>query len=394
MKIIVQKFGGTSLNSDEIRTKAINKVLCALKRGYNPVVVVSAMGRRDDAYSTDALLNLISNKKIKNRQIEDLLMCSGEIISSAVFSLDLINNNIKSLPLTAFQAGIVTDDNFKDAVIKNIDCTNILNLIEQGYVPVVTGFQGITEEGYYTTLGRGGSDTTAIALGVSLKAKYVEIFTDVNGVMTADPKLVKDAHKIEQIDYDELFQLADQGAKVINARAIEIAKKNSLLVYIRNTFSSDEGTLISSNITSELKPVTSITSIGNRIQVIIYMNNKNFEYDKLLLEIASRGVSLDLINVSIDRIMFTIDSDLGDRLLNILSKYDIDYEICKECSKISVIGIGMKGVPGIMARIITSLNKENIDILQTADSYMTIWCLVKTYNLERALNLLHKEFSL
>ncbi|MCI5727520.1 MAG: aspartate kinase [Clostridium sp.] len=394
MKIIVQKFGGTSLNSDEIRTKAINKVLGALKRGYNPVVVVSAMGRRDDAYSTDALLNLISNKKIKNRQIEDLLMCSGEIISSAVFSLDLINNNIKSLPLTAFQAGIVTDDNFKDAVIKNIDCTNILNLIEQGYVPVVTGFQGITEEGYYTTLGRGGSDTTAIALGVSLKAKYVEIFTDVNGVMTADPKLVKDAHKIEQIDYDELFQLADQGAKVINARAIEIAKKNSLLVYIRNTFSSDEGTLISSNITSELKPVTSITSIGNRIQVIIYMNNKNFEYDKLLLEIASRGVSLDLINVSIDRIMFTIDSDLGDRLLNILSKYDIDYEICKECSKISVIGIGMKGVPGIMARIITSLNKENIDILQTADSYMTIWCLVKTYNLERALNLLHKEFSL
>ena len=352
------------------------------------------MGRRDDAYSTDALLNLISNKKIKNRQIEDLLMCSGEIISSAVFSLDLINNNIKSLPLTAFQAGIVTDDNFKDAVIKNIDCTNILNLIEQGYVPVITGFQGITEEGYYTTLGRGGSDTTAIALGVSLKAKYVEIFTDVNGVMTADPKLVKDAHKIEQIDYDELFQLADQGAKVINARAIEIAKKNSLLVYIRNTFSSDEGTLISSNITSELKPVTSITSIGNRIQVVISMNNKNFEYDKLLLEIASRGVSLDLINISIDRIMFTIDSDLGDRLLNILSKYDIDYEICKECSKISVIGIGMKGVPGIMARIITSLNKENIDILQTADSYMTIWCLVKTHNLERALNLLHKEFSL
>ena len=300
MKIIVQKFGGTSLNSDEIRTKAINKVLGALKRGYNPVVVVSAMGRRDDAYSTDALLNLISNKKIKNRQIEDLLMCSGEIISSAVFSLDLINNNIKSLPLTAFQAGIVTDDNFKDAVIKNIDCTNILNLIEQGYVPVITGFQGITEEGYYTTLGRGGSDTTAIALGVSLKAKYVEIFTDVNGVMTADPKLVKDAHKIEQIDYDELFQLADQGAKVINARAIEIAKKNSLLVYIRNTFSSDEGTLISSNITSELKPVTSITSIGNRIQVVISMNNKNFEYDKLLLEIASRGVSLDLINISID----------------------------------------------------------------------------------------------
>ena len=394
MKIIVQKFGGTSLNSDEIRTKAINKVLGALKRGYNPVVVVSAMGRRDDAYSTDALLNLISNKKIKNRQIEDLLMCSGEIISSAVFSLDLINNNIKSLPLTAFQAGIVTDDNFKDAVIKNIDCTNILNLIEQGYVPVITGFQGITEEGYYTTLGRGGSDTTAIALGVSLKAKYVEIFTDVNGVMPADPKLVKDAHKIEQIDYDELFQLADQGAKVINARAIEIAKKNSLLVYIRNTFSSDEGTLISSNITSELKPVTSITSIGNRIQVVISMNNKNFEYDKLLLEIASRGVSLDLINISIDRIMFTIDSDLGDRLLNILSKYDIDYEICKECSKISVIGIGMKGVPGIMARIITSLNKENIDILQTADSYMTIWCLVKTHNLERALNLLHKEFSL
>ena len=394
MKIIVQKFGGTSLNSDEIRTKAINKVLGALKRGYNPVVVVSAMGRRDDAYSTDALLNLISNKKIKNRQIEDLLMCSGEIISSAVFSLDLINNNIKSLPLTAFQAGIVTDDNFKDAVIKNIDCTNILNLIEQGYVPVITGFQGITEEGYYTTLGRGGSDTTAIALGVSLKAKYVEIFTDVNGVMTADPKLVKDAHKIEQIDYDELFQLADQGAKVLNARAIEIAKKNSLLVYIRNTFSSDEGTLISSNITSELTTVTSITSIGNRIQVVISMNNKNFEYDKLLLEIASRGVSLDLINISIDRIMFTIDSDLGDRLLNILSKYDIDYEICKECSKISVIGIGMKGVPGIMARIITSLNKENIDILQTADSYMTIWCLVKTHNLERALNLLHKEFSL
>ncbi|MBE6049002.1 MAG: aspartate kinase, partial [Clostridium sp.] len=217
MKIIVQKFGGTSVSTKERRKNVIKKVKKAMQDGFSPVVVVSAMGRKGEPYATDTLLSLVTDSfKKENKLAADLLMCCGEFISSVVMSNDLEDSGIEAVPLTGGQAGIITDDNFNSASLKDVKNKKILQILSEGKVPVVTGFQGMTEDGFFTTLGRGGSDTSAAILGVALEAEKIEIYTDVDGIMTADPRIVKDASLINVISYDEVFQLADQGAKVIH----------------------------------------------------------------------------------------------------------------------------------------------------------------------------------
>lgn len=224
MKIVIQKFGGTSVSTEDRRRKVVSKVREALKNGFSPVVVVSAMGRRGDPYSTDTLLSLVDiNFKKNNLQATDMLMCCGELISSVIMSNSLINEGIEAIPLTGGQAGIITNEKFSEAEPIYTNVKYILKLIELGKVPVVTGFQGVTEDGYFTTLGRGGSDTSACILGEALKAEKIEIYTDVDGIMTADPRIVKDATLISSISYNEIFQLADQGAKVIHPRAVDLS---------------------------------------------------------------------------------------------------------------------------------------------------------------------------
>ena len=217
MKIVIQKFGGTSVSTKENREKVMAKVKESIDNGYSPVVVVSAMGRKGSPYATDTLLSLVNENFIKeNKLAADLLMCCGEIISSVVMSSDMSSKNIDAFPMTGGQAGVITNKNFGEATLISTNEKEILDVISQGRVPVVTGFQGITENGYFTTLGRGGSDTTASILGVMLDAERIEIYTDVDGVMTADPRIVKSASVIDIISYDEVFQLADQGSKVIH----------------------------------------------------------------------------------------------------------------------------------------------------------------------------------
>ncbi|MGL5868099.1 aspartate kinase, partial [Clostridium chrysemydis] len=229
MKIVVQKFGGTSVSTKERRERVVNKVISAIKEGYSPIVVVSAMGRKGEPYATDTLLSLVDcNFKDSNKQAQDLLMCCGEFISSVVMSNELFNNGVNAVPLTGGQAGIITDDVFSDAKHKEVDSKELLRLVENGKVPVVTGFQGITEKGYFTTLGRGGSDTSAAILGAAVNAERIEIYTDVDGIMTADPRIVKEASLIDVISYTEVFQLADQGAKVVHPRAVDIAMKHNI----------------------------------------------------------------------------------------------------------------------------------------------------------------------
>ena len=398
MNIIVQKFGGTSVSTEERRKQVINKIGKAIESGLKPVVVVSAMGRSGEPYATDTLLSLVDkNFKDNNRSAQDLLMCCGEIISSVVLCNDLYKNGITAVPLTGGQAGIITNNVYTDAQAIDVDTHNIMKILEEGKVPVVTGFQGVTKDGFFTTLGRGGSDTSACILGVALKAKEIDIYTDVDGIMTADPRIVEDASLINEMTYNEVFQLADQGAKVIHPKAVALAKKGNVPLAIKNTMSDSKGTIIKSNISEEEKRLISgITHLNNRIQVRVRLsdNKDKGTYRNLLELLAKNHISLDLINIFPEHQMFTIDATEKDKLSEIMSKAEIKYTIIENCSTVAIVGAGMNGVPGVMARIINTLTSNNIEILQTTDSNMTIWCLIDTKNVSEAVRLLHSEFAL
>ncbi|WP_440250269.1 aspartate kinase [Clostridium sp.] len=398
MDIIVQKFGGTSVSTEERRKQVIKKISKAIESGLKPVVVVSAMGRAGEPYATDTLLSLVDgNFKENNKAAQDLLMCCGEIISSVVMCNDLYKHGITAVPLTGGQAGIITNSNFTDAQSIKVDTTNIMKIVESGKVPVITGFQGVTENGFFTTLGRGGSDTSACILGVALKAKEIAIYTDVDGIMTADPRVVEDASLINEMTYNEVFQLADHGAKVIHPKAVEIAKRGNVQLVIKNTMSECKGTVIKSNVSEEEKRLISgITHLNNRIQVRVRLseNRDSKSYRSLLKLLAKNHISLDLINIFPEHQMFTIDASEKEKLNEIMNKAGIKYSIIEGCSTIAIVGAGMNGVPGVMASIINTLISNEIEVLQTTDSNMTIWCLIYTSKVKEAIRLLHKEFNL
>jgi len=276
MKILVQKFGGTSVSTKERRKLVVNKIKDAINNGYSPVVVVSAMGRCGEPYATDTLLSLLSTEfKQKDKAACDLLLSCGESISTAVMCNELYDNNIPAQPLMGFQAGIITDNKYGGANLIGTDNKLLLKLVNDGIVPVVAGFQGISEEGFISTLGRGGSDVTASILGVSLAADGIEIYTDVDGIMTADPRIVQDASLIDELDYNEVFQFAEQGAKVIHPRAVEIAMKGNIPIIIKNTLNSCTGTKVKNSVKESNKIITGITHMADRVRVKIIRNGNS-----------------------------------------------------------------------------------------------------------------------
>ncbi|MDF2505322.1 aspartate kinase [Clostridium sp.] len=398
MKIVVQKFGGTSVSTKERRSLVLEKIIEAKQNGYNPVVVVSAMGRKGEPYATDTLLSLIDNSfKENNLQASDLLMGCGEIISTVIMSNELSRKSIDSVPLLGGQSGIITDNNFSNASVLRVDTKRLLDIINQGKVPIVAGFQGLTEDGYITTLGRGGSDVTASILGAALNCSKIEIYTDVDGIMTADPRIVKDASLIKEISYNEVFQLADQGAKVIHPRAVQIAAKSNIPLVIKNTLNHCSGTIINKDGTNEYKGlITGIANMNNRIQIKVSVddNKGNDNYFNILNMLAENKISIDLINVFPKKKIFTINKDQFDEFISVMKNLNINYTHEDDCSKIALIGNGMKEVPGVMATILKTLTREGVEILQTADSNTTIWCLVKTTAAIKTINALHKEFKL
>src|SRR5690554_4896013 len=224
MKIVVQKYGGTSLKNEEVRTRASDHVRAALEEGYKVVVVVSAMGRNGDPYATDTLLNLVGGSQgfVSKREL-DLLASCGETISSVVFSNLLRSKGINSLAMTGAEAGFRTNEDYTNAKIVEMKVEKLRHELEKHDVIVVTGFQGATPTGTTATLGRGGSDTSATAIGAALSAEIVDIFTDVEGIMTADPRIVKSAKPLNVVTYTEICNMAYQGAKVIHPRAVEVA---------------------------------------------------------------------------------------------------------------------------------------------------------------------------
>ncbi len=324
-------------------------------------------------------------------------MCCGEIISSVIMCNELEKEGIDAIPLTGGQAGIITNNTFGDAKVLDVKGEKIKKILLKGKIPVICGFQGKTENEEFSTLGRGGSDTTAALLGASIPAEKIEIYTDVDGIMTADPRMVKDATVIDIISYDEIFQLADQGAKVIHPRAVEVAREKNIPIVIKNTLTDSKGTLINNlGDRKKLRLVTSITSSDDRIQISIDIkdNLKNHKYNDILQVIAQRGISLDLINIFPEKQIFTIPKIAKDKVFKIFEEMNIKFTFKEDCSTIALVGAGMRGVPGVMAKIFKALNDKNIEVLQTADSHMTIWCLVKTKELKNAINSLHRAFNL
>lgn len=395
MKILIQKFGGTSVSSVERREMVVNKVKEAIDKGFSPVVVVSAMGRRGEPYATDTLLSLLSNDfKTKEKRATDLLLSCGETLSTVVMSNVLYQNNILSEPLMGFQGGIITDNNYGEARLIETKNDLLLSILNEGKVPIVAGFQGISEDGFITTLGRGGSDVTASILGVSLNAEAIEIYTDVDGIMTADPRIVKDASLIDELDYNEVFQFAEQGAKVIHPRAVEIAMKGNIPLIIKNTLSDCSGTIIKNSVKESNSLITGITHMGDRVRIKILKEKNKENYLNVFNSLGANNISIDLINVFPDNKVFTIDSIALDRFKELMTKLHIEYECIENCSKIAIIGSGMRGIPGVMAKILNAIDRENIEILQTSDSHTTIWCLVNGKDTSSAIASLHKEFNL
>ena len=404
MKLIIQKFGGTSVATEENRSLAVKKIINAKDQGYFPVVVVSAIGRKGEPYATDTLIQFAKRmgKKVSPRDM-DLLISCGETISAVIMASELNARGIDAVALTGEQAGIITDNNYGDASVLRVETNRIYRHIERDRVPVITGFQGVTEYGDITTLGRGGSDITAAVLGQALNAHQVEIYTDVDGVMTADPRIINNAKVIRSVDYEEIFQMADSGAKVIHPRAVEIAMKSDLPLVIKNTFSDSPGTIITrykkddeTLAMGDRGLLTGIAYLHNRAQVVIDYKEGSGEgsEDDILDKLAEMGISIDLINIFTDKKVFTVDGEDCDRVARLLEERKAKFFIRKDCSKVTVIGNRIRGVPGVMARILRTLSRNFIEVYQTADSHATISVLVKAEDAKKAVIVLHDEFKL
>lgn len=399
MEIVVQKFGGTSVATKELREKVADIIINKSKEGFMPVVVVSAMGRKGDPYATDTLIEIAKepNSDVEPREL-DLIMSCGEIISCVVLVNLLKSKGFKSIALTGAQAGLITDDYYGSAEVLKVIPDRIKKYIQQDIIPIISGFQGITEDGDITTLGRGGSDTTAAIIGGALRAKYVEIYTDVDGIMTADPRLAPKAKVIPRMSYHEVFQMAEQGAKVIHPRSVQMAMRSNIPLVIKNTSTKSKGTYITNcqygigTISPKERVVSGLAHIPNRAQVFI--NESKISDVELFELIADNNISIDLINVFEDRKVFTVNESEIPKLERVLKDKDINYSIEPNCTKITVIGDRMRGVPGMMAKIVRALSKNNIKVLQTSDSHTTISCLVKSEDTARAVSAIHDEFKL
>lgn len=401
MNILIQKFGGTSVSSRAMRELAIGHITQAREKGYAVVVVVSAMGRAGDPYATDTLLSLVPMDDDLTDRDSDLLMSCGETISSVVFGAMLRARGFEVTVLSGGQAGIRTSSEFGNARIAEIDPSRMLAELRQERIVIVSGFQGTTVDGEVTTLGRGGSDTTATALGVALDAERIDIFTDVEGIMTADPRLVDGAVRLDRVTYTEICNFAYQGAKVIHPRAVELAMQKNIPIRVRATRSSDEGTLVTSasheweTLHAQDRILTGVTHSANLTQIRVSHPTRSTGFQThVFTAMANAGISVDFFNVTPDEVVFTVPADRAGRAQMILEQLGLAVRVVPEVAKVAAVGAGIHGVPGVMARIVSALADEDIEILQSADSNTTIWCLVHEVDLVKAIRAIHQRFDL
>lgn len=401
MKVIIQKFGGTSVRDESAREQARGHINDALNEGYKVVVVVSAMGRKGEPYATDTLLSLIgSSQTTLSKREQDLLLSTGEIISSLVFTEELQQSGVKATALTGGQAGFYTNNEHTNAKIMNMRCERLLEELEAVDVVVVAGFQGVAKNGDITTIGRGGSDTSAAALGAALQADFIDIFTDVEGIMTADPRIAEKARPLGVVTYTEVCNMAYQGAKVIHPRAVEIAMQAKVPIRIRSTYSKGLGTLVTTNSKhagTDLRerPVTGIAHVSDVTQIKVQAKEAQYDlHSEVFRAMAQEEISVDFINISPTGVIYTVTKEMTPKAIHTLKQLGYVPSMEEGCAKVSVVGAGMTGVPGITALIVNALADKGIRILQSADSHTTIWVLVKQEELKEAINALHDAFEL
>jgi len=398
MKTIVQKFGGSSLATPELREIAASRVLEARARGASPVVVCSALGRTPEPYATDSLLALLGpSRGGPNR---DLLISCGEAIACAIFAELLTSWGADAQGMTGGQAGIITDATFGDAKILRVEPANVFAALERGIIPVITGFQGVSASGAVTTLGRGGSDLSAIALGGALGSEAVEIFTDVSGVMTGDPRRIAGAHTIDRVNYGEMVELAADGAKVVHAKAAELGRVTQTPYVVKGLRSGFGSTIDEGHTPDAMKPVTGITSLRD-VAFIRVIQGEIDDLDargKLELELfrrlAERDVSVDMINVNNAGIFFLVDNEKLALVREELAGLNVAIRVRSHCAKLSIVGAGMRGTPGVMYRVVAALQESGIEIIHSTDSNITISVLVPEEDVARGEQSIHDYFRL
>jgi aspartate kinase len=394
MKTVVQKFGGSSLATAELREIAASRVLETRARGVAPVVVCSALGRAPDPYATDSLVALLG--PARDGPNRDLLLACGELIGAAVFADLLSSWGARAQAMTGAQAGIVTDDDFGDARIVRVDPHNVVAALERGIIPVVAGFQGTTLRGATTTLGRGGSDLTAVALGRALGSESVEIITDVSGVMSGDPKRIAGAHTIDRVEYEEMVELAGEGAKIMHVKAAEYARA-SQTPYVVKGLRSNFGTTIDDGAAPDgARPVTGIASKRGVAFVCIPRDGVESAGVEVALfaRLAERDVSIDMVNVNAAGVFFIVDGRKVEVVRAQLGALGLSARVRGECSKLSIVGAGMRGTPGVIYQVVRTLSDAAIEIIHSTDSNITITVLVPEDHGARAEQALHDHFRI
>ncbi|MEA2721599.1 MAG: aspartate kinase [Candidatus Eremiobacteraeota bacterium] len=397
MNVVVLKFGGSSLATHELREIAAGHVVRAVERGDSPVVVCSALGRAPDPYATDSLAALLG--PVRTGPNRDLLLACGESIACAVFAELLTSLGAPAQAMTGYQAGITTDDEHGEAEIVDVDPAPVRAVLSRGVIPVVTGFQGATREGATTTLGRGGSDLTAVALGDALGAETVEIYTDVSGVMTADPRRVAGAHPLGRVTQAEMVELAGNGAKVMHHKAAELAHATRT-PYVVKGLRSGVGTTIDDDAPVDAaRPVTGLTVLRDvtfcRIIQGLTEDADRSEIDRdVLARVAERGISIDMVNVNESGVFFIVDDEDADAIRPALADLNIALRMRPHCAKISVVGAGMRGTSGVIYRVVKAITDAGVEIIHSTDSNITISILVLTDQAQTAEQALHDAFRL
>lgn len=402
MGLVVQKFGGTSVGSVERIKKVGERIARTRAKGDQVVVTVSAMGK-----TTDQLVALAKEISVDPPQREmDVLLTTGEQVSISLLSMALLELGVQACPMTGWQAGIRTDEVHGSARIEQIDTTNILKSLDRGEIVIVAGFQGVSEEGEITTLGRGGSDTTAVALAAALKADRCEIYTDVTGVFTADPRIAPKAGKLSEISFEEMLELANLGAGVLHPRSVECAMTHRVPLVVRSSFVEEEGTWVKE--ADSMEEELNVRGVAHDLDVarikVLGLPNRTETLTRLFQKLADARINVDMIVTSehnderID-VAFSVhekESELAGQVIESHREELGHLKILSETglAKVSAVGAGMVTNPGVAAKMFTSMSDSGIRIKMVSTSEIKISCVIPREQAGKAVRELHTVFGL
>ena len=399
--LIVKKFGGTSVANKERIFHVAKRCIEEYRKGNDVVVVLSAMGKY-----TDELIAMAEdiNERPSKREM-DMLFTIGEQMSVALMGMAMHKLGVPAVSLNAFQVAMHTTSVYGNARLKRIDTTRIRRELESRKIVIVTGFQGINKYNDYTTLGRGGSDTTAVALAAALHADACEIYTDVDGIYTADPRIVPNARKLKEITYDEMLDLATLGAGVLHNRSVEMAKKYGVPLVVRSSLNDAEGTVVKEEVTVERMLISGVALDKHAVRIsVLGVKDKPGIAFKVFDCLAKKNINVDVILQSIGRagskdISFTVDENDMEDAIEVLNQNQTrltfkEIQAESNIAKLSIVGAGMMSNPGVAAKMFESLYNENINISMISTSEIRVTVIINQKDGERAMNAVHDAFGL